>query len=157
MATLTFSLVLSGHPHSYKWVKEQKESNEFGSNESTEAGPWKLRGEAIQFLFWLENFAPLSTFCHVLWNSNNLPPPCPPPRELLLPQDIPEMHSRGVGQLGGWGEDRGQRSNPSKEWNVSVLGVRNLGDIENTVRADIHKGSCRETGSYREGQRERES
>ena len=31
MATLTFSLVLSGHPHSYKWVKEQKESNELGA------------------------------------------------------------------------------------------------------------------------------
>ena len=113
MATLTFRLVLSGHPHSYKWVKEQMESNELGAMRAQKRAPG--RGEAIQFLFRLENFAPLSTFCHVLWNSNNPPPtptPCPPPRELLLPQDIPEMHSRGVGQLGVGGvgriEDRGQ-------------------------------------------------
>lgn len=51
-------------------------------------------------------------------------PPHPPPRELLLPQDIPEMHSRGVGQWGG-GEDK--RSNPSKEWNVSILGGKEFG------------------------------
>lgn len=62
-----------------------------------------------------------------------------------------------MGGGGGGGEDRGQRSNPSKEWNVSVLGVRNLGDIENIVRADTYRGSCQETGSYREGQRERKS
>lgn len=52
-------------------------------------------------------------------------------------------------------EDR--RSNPSKEWNVSVLEVRNLGYMENIIRAYTYKGSCRKTGSYREGQREREA
>ena len=30
-----------------------------------------------------------------------------------------------------------------------------MGDMENIVRADTHRGSCRETGSYRKGQRER--
>lgn len=50
-----------------------------------------------------------------------------------------------------------KRSNPSKEWNVNVLGVKNLGVknlgyTENIVSADTHKGSCRKTGSYREGQ-----
>lgn len=39
------------------------------------------------------------------------------------------------------------RSNPSKEWNVSVLWMRNLGYMENIVRADIQKGSCRKTES----------
>lgn len=74
-------------------------------------------------------------------------PPHLPPRELLLPQGIPEMHSRGVGQWGG-----GKRSNPSKEWNVSRRRVKNLGYMENIVRTDTHKGSCRKTGSYRQGQ-----
>lgn len=41
-------------------------------------------------------------------------------------------------------EDR--RSNPSKEWNVSIPGIRNLGHIENTVRADTHKRRCRKIG-----------
>lgn len=45
-------------------------------------------------------------------------------------------------------EDR--RSEPSKEWNVSVWGLRNLGYTENI--ADIHKGNCRKTRSYRERQ-----
>lgn len=49
-------------------------------------------------------------------------------------------------------EDR--RSKPSKEWNVSVWGLRNLGYTENTARADIHKGNCRKTRSYRERQRQ---
>lgn len=50
-----------------------------------------------------------------------------------------------------------RRSNPSKEWNVSVLRVRNLGYMENTVRADTHKESCRKTGNYSERQKETES
>lgn len=50
-------------------------------------------------------------------------------------------------------EDR--RSNPSKEWNVRVLGLRKLGYLENTGSADTHKGNCRKIGSYKEGQKER--
>lgn len=45
-----------------------------------------------------------------------------------------------------------KRSNPSKEWNVSILGVKNLGYMENRVRVEPHKGSCRKTGSYGKGQ-----
>lgn len=39
MATLTFRLVLSGHPHSYKWVKEQMESNELGAMRAQKRAP----------------------------------------------------------------------------------------------------------------------
>lgn len=46
------------------------------------------------------------------------------------------------------------RSNPSKEWNVSVLQMRNLGYMENIVRADIQKGSCRKTVTERDKGRE---
>lgn len=46
-----------------------------------------------------------------------------------------------------------KRSNPSKEWNVSILGGRGkeFGAHGNIVRTDTHKGSCRKTGSYRKG------
>lgn len=39
MATLTFRLVLSGHPQSYKWVKEQMESNELGAMRAQKRAP----------------------------------------------------------------------------------------------------------------------
>lgn len=101
MATLTFRLVLSGHPHSYKWVKEQMESNELGAMRAQKRAPG--RGEAIQFLFRLENFAPLSTFCHVLWNSNNPPPP---PHHVPLPESSSSLKTflRCIPEeLGNWG------------------------------------------------------
>lgn len=84
------------------------------------------------------------------------PPPHPSPRELLLPQDIPEMHSRGVGQLGGVVEDK--RSNPSKEWNVSILGGgKEFGAHGNTVRTDTHKGELQKDRELQKGTREKET
>lgn len=74
------------------------------------------------------------------------PPPSPPPRELLLPQDIPEMHSRGVGQLGGGGGNAGQKVKSQQGMECKCT----TGYMENTVRADTHKGSCRKTGNYSE-------
>lgn len=51
-------------------------------------------------------------------------------------------------------EDR--RSNPSKEWNVRVLGLRKLGYLENTGRADTHKENCRKIGSYKKRDKRKE-
>lgn len=148
MPTLIPRLVLSGHPYSYQRVRGEMEiRGELGGDEGTEQGPWKYGEKLSSSCSDLRTLLPFPS-CFM---EQQHCPPYPPPREQLLPQDIPEMHSRGVGQLRGGGGMEDKRSNPSKEWNVSVPGVKNLGYMENIVRADTHKGSYGKTGSYREG------
>lgn len=50
-------------------------------------------------------------------------------------------------------EDR--RSNPSKEWNASILGLRNLGYMESIISAATYKGELQRLGVTEDKEREK--
>jgi hypothetical protein len=91
--------------------------------------------EAIWFLPWPENLAPLSI---MFYGTAATLPPCPPPRELLLPRYIPEMHSRGVGQLEGGGcVNGGQEVKSQQGMECKCIGAKEFGGIWRIQSAQI--------------------
>lgn len=84
MATITFKLVLSGHPHSYKWVKEQKESNELGAMRAQKQAPGSKgrsypvpvpAGELCSPFYFLSCFMEQQQFPPTMSPSQRAPPP----------------------------------------------------------------------------------
>lgn len=50
----------------------------------------------------------------------------------------------------------GQEVKSQQGMELRVLGLRKLGYLENTGRADTHKGNCRKIGSYKKRDKRKE-
>lgn len=93
---------------------------------------------------------------------------CPPPRELLLPQDIPEIHSRGVGQLERGGKRGGQEVKSQQGMECKCTGDKEFGahgeynqsrypqtdvqkDREGVIERDSGRGKAKDRVRMEEG------
>lgn len=104
MPPLTPRLVLSGCLYSSERVRGGKaidqDPGQSRGADGKEQGTGRMN-RSLLVLLWPANSTPLAL--QFYGRATTTPLPGPPPWELLLPQYIPEMHSRRVGQLGRGG------------------------------------------------------